>query len=589
MRIPWPFRRTPSDPGTAASSAPDAASHPRSRAAWRTLPPLAETMGQPPLIAPVRPFKADLAAATPPPPILPPLTHGGGLEAPKGLVVGLARPVAPPAASASLPAPVQRSPIRPGRRQPPIEPVAVEALGEPGSAELPAPATPAAASAEPVRRLPVADAAPSRPHLDLTRAAVHAPAPAGALRAAVRSASASHALAETAVQRAPAAPSPGTTPATGARSAPPPSPTLPAVQRAPVVDSRPDAVEARLTIGRARRLGLGAPILGGRVPASGAPGMFARSAPTQPGPVAPSSVGPTPSTPGPGLPGVAVAPARPAPIAPAAAALASPARSLAPASPEKGRSVQRAPTLAAPRAALTSARPIVSQVQRALLTSDPGPSGRDHEGARPRSSGSTTVPAAGGPVTVHRGPDAAEMSTHLQARSFTHREEIYLPSSHGPLTTGPARSLLAHELTHVVQQRQLGSGLPAESSHRGQELEAEAVAAERSSTLPLAIPSPPAPKREAPATPTARPQRAPEVAATPAGAAPPETAVVQLREEVQRAPKHGARSSAPGQATKRSERELEDLARQLYARIGTRLRRELLVERERAGAGLDLS
>jgi hypothetical protein len=37
-----------------------------------------------------------------------------------------------------------------------------------------------------------------------------------------------------------------------------------------------------------------------------------------------------------------------------------------------------------------------------------------------------------------------------------------------------------------------------------------------------------------------------------------------------------------------SEEELEDLAHQLYGRIGRRLRRELLVDRERIGLALDL-
>jgi hypothetical protein len=41
-------------------------------------------------------------------------------------------------------------------------------------------------------------------------------------------------------------------------------------------------------------------------------------------------------------------------------------------------------------------------------------------------------------------------------------------------------------------------------------------------------------------------------------------------------------------ASKPTERELEELARQLYARIGRRLRRELLVDRERAGMAMDL-
>jgi hypothetical protein len=195
-------------------------------------------------------------------------------------------------------------------------------------------------------------------------------------------------------------------------------------------------------------------------------------------------------------------------------------------------------------------------------------------------------------VTVHRGPAAAELAGALDARAFTHGGEVFLPSSHGPLESGPARSLLAHELTHVVQQRRLGAGLPHESTPHGQALEAEAVAAERSGELPLA-PVARGSKHEdeeATSSPPTIAQRAPNLAAT---SAPGDHATtVVLPPAVQRAPA----SSAPKQTGKDEpagrrhlgEQELEDLARQLSARIGRRLRRELLVDRERAGLILDL-
>ncbi|MCJ7709823.1 MAG: hypothetical protein MUQ32_03235 [Chloroflexi bacterium] len=47
----------------------------------------------------------------------------------------------------------------------------------------------------------------------------------------------------------------------------------------------------------------------------------------------------------------------------------------------------------------------------------------------------------------------------------------------------------------------------------------------------------------------------------------------------------GGASGAPGSPS--AEKELDDLARRLYDRIGLRLRHELLVERERAGALVD--
>jgi hypothetical protein len=72
-----------------------------------------------------------------------------------------------------------------------------------------------------------------------------------------------------------------------------------------------------------------------------------------------------------------------------------------------------------------------------------------------------------------------------------------------------------------------------------------------------------------------------------------ETTTVNLVSPVQRAP--AGRKDDPGgrevdQAGRpqHSEEELEDLAHQLYGRIGRRLRRELLVDRERIGLALDL-
>src|SRR5207244_12615151 len=79
--------------------------------AWRQVPPLAETIGPPPLVAPNRPFAAGLAGDNPPPPILAPLAHGRGLDAPPGLIAATARPPGSLAAPATA-RPAQRSPLR---------------------------------------------------------------------------------------------------------------------------------------------------------------------------------------------------------------------------------------------------------------------------------------------------------------------------------------------------------------------------------------------------------------------------------------------------------------------------------------------
>src|SRR5262249_3185291 len=57
-----------------------------------------------------------------------------------------------------------------------------------------------------------------------------------------------------------------------------------------------------------------------------------------------------------------------------------------------------------------------------------------------------------GGVRVHTGSDAAELSSDLGAQAFTHGGDIYF--SHGKFAPESAqgRHLLAHELTHVVQQ-----------------------------------------------------------------------------------------------------------------------------------------
>src|ERR1700694_3363114 len=115
MRLPWPFQRARQESPTPAASevfgAGGASSRDLAPAAWRELPPLAETIGPPPLIAPSRPFAAALAADNPPPPILAPLSHGRGLEAPQGIIVGLARATSSVPGSASA-RPVQRAPSR---------------------------------------------------------------------------------------------------------------------------------------------------------------------------------------------------------------------------------------------------------------------------------------------------------------------------------------------------------------------------------------------------------------------------------------------------------------------------------------------
>jgi Domain of unknown function (DUF4157) len=58
-----------------------------------------------------------------------------------------------------------------------------------------------------------------------------------------------------------------------------------------------------------------------------------------------------------------------------------------------------------------------------------------------------------GDVRIHTDGDAAQMTKDLQAQAFTTGRDIYFqPSQYAPQTSS-GRKLLAHELTHVIQQR----------------------------------------------------------------------------------------------------------------------------------------
>src|SRR5690348_3822761 len=55
-------------------------------------------------------------------------------------------------------------------------------------------------------------------------------------------------------------------------------------------------------------------------------------------------------------------------------------------------------------------------------------------------------------VRIHAGPDAALAARSLQARAFTAGSHVVLGSSAPPAASPAGARLLAHELTHVVQQ-----------------------------------------------------------------------------------------------------------------------------------------
>lgn len=305
----------------------------------------------------------------------------------------------------------------------------------------------------------------------------------------------------------------------------------------------------------------------------------------------------------------------PAASAEAAAAAASPAAQRSPAEPtdqaasSPAASIQRA---AAAGSSATAAMPLPAALQR---TSGHAPDGGLF-GSRPLLRGSSTpagvqraaagrsTPAAGAgaPVRVLRDASVAGAATQLKAKAFTHAGDVYLPAHHGPLDGGPARSLLAHELTHVQQQREYGAALPAEHTLAGQRLERAAQAAEASGSAPLNLPlaAPGSPRtfrsnavaqRSTAAGSAAAGAESDEGSAGPMPGTTGSTSLVGA--SVQRETETTASAApppAPGAAgTPDDPEQLDQLASKLWERFRHRLRRELLADRERAGMAADLS
>lgn len=192
----------------------------------------------------------------------------------------------------------------------------------------------------------------------------------------------------------------------------------------------------------------------------------------------------------------------------------------------------------------------------------------------------TTGAGTPAPVRVHRGADANALAGALDARAFTHAGEVFLPASHGPIRGPKAQSLLAHELTHVAQQRRLGSGLPHEDSPHGRHLESEAVAAEKGGAFPLAIAvSGESSAQQPTAVPTA--ERPPAAGSE----SPPAAHAISGGAGPQRARSaNDAKFTDPEDAFRAQLDSNEDY---LFDRFERRLRFALIHERERGGTLID--
>jgi hypothetical protein len=98
-------------------------------------------------------------------------------------------------------------------------------------------------------------------------------------------------------------------------------------------------------------------------------------------------------------------------------------------------------------------------------------------------------------VLVHRGPEIDRRAQDLGAAAYAVDDAVHVGSAAGPDDSAEARALVAHELTHVAQQRRLGSALPEEASVAGGELEAEALAVEQAVRYGAALPDLTHPRR----------------------------------------------------------------------------------------------
>jgi hypothetical protein len=77
-------------------------------------------------------------------------------------------------------------------------------------------------------------------------------------------------------------------------------------------------------------------------------------------------------------------------------------------------------------------------------------------------------------VRVHTGDEADALATSVAARAFTTGPDIYFARHEYRPGTGDGDQLIAHELTHVVQQRGASPSGPLMVSTPGDELESEA-------------------------------------------------------------------------------------------------------------------
>ena len=97
------------------------------------------------------------------------------------------------------------------------------------------------------------------------------------------------------------------------------------------------------------------------------------------------------------------------------------------------------------------------------------------EGSRDKIGGALGDPLHD--VKVHTDPAANQLASSVSARAFTTGNDVYFAKDEYKPGTSDGQELIAHELTHVVQQRGASTSGPLTVSQPGDALENEAEAA----------------------------------------------------------------------------------------------------------------
>lgn len=92
-------------------------------------------------------------------------------------------------------------------------------------------------------------------------------------------------------------------------------------------------------------------------------------------------------------------------------------------------------------------------------------------------------------VRVRTGADVDQAARDMKARAFTRDGDIHLSAKSLQRGSQEVDALIAHEMTHVLQQRALGRDLPSPGTAEYHMLEAEAQAVERATLLGMPLPS----------------------------------------------------------------------------------------------------